>query len=660
MAAIWGVISRERQLSEKAVCRMQDSMQEFKIDRYDSLLREKVYFACGHQYFTKEAEHDISPYYDEATHTYFAADCYLYNRSELIQALVTGRTEDAAEEMERCGDAMLAYRAYRKWGEGFVERIRGSFAFVIYEQMTGQVLLYADHLAQRYLAYYSDEEEICFATVYQPLLAFLGKRKTALSREWIAAAYTDCTADTFKLPGRTVYEKIYHVEPGQYVRIGLASGRVEKCTYWNPLRDAPKLPRMKDEEYKQYFLSVFDSAVKSLLRARGEIGIMLSGGLDSSSVAALAARNLAKEKKFLYSYTAVPADGYEYHNSKFYIENEKELVLAQQKLHPNLIPHFVNAQESNCFSRLQHYAECYREPVKPALNMINVEGMTRAAAEDGCSILLSGQNGNATISYGSILSYLYQKGMSGHWIAAYKEAKAFCRRRGVAGKKLLQVFLQNWKEEKFEKVSFGSDCLVKEEDIRRFRLLRLEKKIRAERGTGGLDSRRRRRGFCFMPLVFQHMGFYGTYNSLRYGVLSLDPTLTKEMIELCVELPIDCNVRGGKERRMVRDYMKGYVPESILENHTGRGVQGADYAYRVNRDWDKMKDGVYDILTGQALGEYLDRDKLHALVEEAKANEYHMDKNLVARLAVISSLGYFVSCERSGDYEADASMQKDN
>lgn len=659
MAAIWGVISREKRLSEKAVGRMQDSMQEFKIDRYDSLIREKVYFACGHQYFTKEAEHDISPYYDEATHTYFAADCYLYNRSELIQALLTGRTEETAEKMEQCGDAVLAYRAYRKWGEGFVERLRGSFAFVIYEQMTGQVLLYSDHLAQRYLAYYSDEEEICFATVYQPLLAFLGKKKTALSREWIAAAYTDCTADTFKLPGRTVYEKIYHVEPGQYVRIGVATGKVEKCTYWNPLRDAPKLPRMKDEEYKQCFLSAFDSAVKGLLRARGEIGIMLSGGLDSSSVAALAARNLAKENKSLYAYTAVPTADYEYRNSRFYIENEKELVLVQQQMYPNLIPHFINVEEYNCFSRLEQYVGIYREPVKVALNMINIEGMTGAAAKDGCSILLSGQNGNATISYGSILSYLYQKGMSGHWIAAYKEAKAFCRRRGVAGKKLLQVFLQNWKEERFEKVSFGADCLVKEEDIRRYRLLQLEKKIRAERGTGGLDSRRRRRGFCFMPLVFQHMGFYGTYSSLQYGVLSLDPTLTKELIELCVELPIDCNVSGGKERRMVRDYMKGYVPEIILENHTGRGIQAADFAYRVNRDWDQVKDAVYEIVSQPILEEYLDRDKLNALIEEAKANEYHMDKNLVARLAVISSLGYFVSRDSSGDYGADAFKQED-
>lgn len=642
MAALWGVIYRDKKVSDETVCKMHNSMQEFKIDRYESLVCENMYFACGHQYFTEEAERDVSPYYDKVTNTIFATDCYLYNRKELILALAEEGKADSISELEQYGDAMLVYCAYRSWGERFVEKLRGSFSIAIYEVMKRQLLLYTDHLAQRYLAYYCDEQKACFATIYQPILAFLGKEKAKICREWVAAAYTDCSADTLRIPGRTVYENVYHVEPGHYIKIDIATGTVQNITYWNPLYAAPKLPRMNDEGYKDLFLTTFGNTVKSMLRARKETGIMLSGGLDSSSVGAFAAIHLAKEEKALFSYTAVPANDFQYQNNKFYVENEKELVLAQQRMHPNIRPRFVNVDELNCFSKLEKYVALYQEPVKPALNMINVEGMTMAAAEDGCSILLSGQNGNATISYGNILTYLYQKSITGHLVAAYKEAKAFCRLRGVAGKKLLQVFVQNLKEERFAKVSFGTDCLVKDEDIERYRLLELEKRIRKERGTGGLDSRRQRKGFCFMPLVFQHMGFYGTYSSLQYGVLSLDPTLTKEMIELCMELPIDCNVRGGKERRIIRDYMKGYVPEAILENHTGRGIQAADFAYRVNRDWDHVKEKVYGILGEPELREYLDDDKLKALVAEAKENEYQMSKNLVARLAVITSLGYFV------------------
>jgi len=640
MSAIWGVIRNGKAIPEVTISAMQKSMNMFKIDRYEEIQQEGVYFACGHQFFTKEAETDVSPYYDEEAGILFTADGMLYNRQELINMLQAAGT--MTEQIANMGDAMLMYRAYICFGESFVEKLSGSFSVAILNINTHELLLYTDHLAQRYLAYYCKEGEVCFATVYQPILAFLGKERTRISREWIATAYQDCTADTFRIPGKTVYEDVYHVEPGKYIKINMLSMQAEKHTYWNPVKRNKRTVKMNDEEYRKLFLSVFEKAVSGLLRANGETGIMLSGGLDSSSVAAMAATHLHKYGKKLYSYTAVPAEGFRYKNTNFYIENEKELVLAQQKMHPNIVPAFVNVEELNCFSKLDRFVEMYREPVKPALNMINVEAMAAAAAKDGCKILLSGQNGNATISYGNILTYVYQKCVSGHFLAAYKEAKAFCKLRKVARKKLLEVFLKTLKEEHLTNPEPGKDCLLREADIRKYRILKLQKKIQKERGTGSMDSQKQRKGFCFMPLVFQHMGFYGTYSSLEHGVLSLDPTLTKEVIDLCMQLPIDCYVHNGKERRMVRDYMKGYVPEVILENHTGRGIQAADFAYRINRDWDKVKEQVYDILGDDTLQEFLDREKLQALIEEARENEYRMEKNLVARLAVIASLGYFV------------------
>ena len=158
-----------------------------------------------------------------------------------------------------------------------------------------------------------------------------------------------------------------------------------------------------------------------------------------------------------------------------------------------------------------------------------------------------------------------------------------------------------------------------------------------------MDSRRQREGFGFMPLVYQHMGFFDTYDSLRYGILSVDPTLTKEVVELCLGMPIDCFVRNGKERRAIRDYMKGYVPDIILDNYAGRGVQAADYAFRVNRDWNKIRDDVNCLLSNPKLLEYLDGEKLQKLLQEIKANEYHLDKTVVAEAAVISSLSSFLN-----------------
>ncbi len=644
MSAIWGIIDRENKILEDvSLSRMRDAMEEFKIDRFESLKRKNAYFACGHQYFTKEAINDVSPYYDEADRVFFVADCYLYNRDELIRLLLCERNSTyQASDLHECGDVELLYKMYGCFGEDFVTRLKGAFAIAVYEEDKGQLLLYTDHLAQRYLAYYCDKQRICFATVYQPLIAYLGKDNVKISDEWIAAAYTDCTADTLKLQARTVYEDIYQVEPGTYVKIDLKTGKSLRVTYWNPLHSVKNMKHMPDEEYKRRFLATFESTVAGLLRSAGETGIMLSGGLDSSTVAAFAAAGLAKEGKKLLSYTAVPADGYKNQSDRFHIEDESEFIMAQAGMYSNLESHFINVSERNCFTDMEEYAKLYMEPVKPVLNMINVAGMEKAAAEDGCRVLLSGQNGNATISYGSILTYIYQKSISGHFVAAYKEAKAFCRLRRVSGKRLLKVFFKVWYEGHFEKFVLGNDCLIKDEYIEKYNLIKLNSKLMRERGTGLMDSRKRRKGFCFMPLVFQHMGFFSTYSSLKHGFISLDPTLTKDMIEFCMSVPIDCNVRGGKERRMVRDYMKGYVPDIILDNHEGRGVQAADYAYRVNRDWEKIKDKVYALFEEPALRRYLSEEKLGELIKEAGENEGNMDKNLVARLALISSLACFL------------------
>lgn len=649
MAAIWGAVDNNKVIDEEKISVMRESMKGFIIDRVDEMRRQNSYFACGHQYFTKEATADVSPIWNEERELLFAADCYLLNREEIIEGLVREKVLEEGEH-SGLGDARLAYHAYLCWGERFAERLKGSFAFAVYRREEQEVLLYTDHLAQRYLTYSFCAGEVCFATVYQPILAYMGRDRIALNREWIAAAFTDCTADTLKIPRITVYEGVYHVEPGSYVKISVPDGSAETIIYWNPLKRKRKYPGYKDEDYKELFLSTFEQTLSSMLRAAGETGISLSGGLDSSAVGAFAARRLAQEGKKLYGYTSVPAKDYEWHNSRFVIENEMDMVLEHQKMYPNIVPRFIDVSDRNCFTSMEAYAEIYREPVKPVLNMTALEEIRASAGRDGCSILLSGQNGNATISYGNILSYIYQKCLSGHFAAAYREAKAFCRFRGVSKGKLIKVFLEAVKDEKLTPLSYGEACFARREDVKQYKLLTRERLIKKTRGTGFLDSKRQRRGFCFMPLVFQHMGYFDTYGSLRYGVLPLDPTLTKDMIELCITLPIDCYVRSGKERRAVRDYMKGYVPDRILDNHVGRGRQAADFDYRVNRDWEEIKDKVYTILEEPDLREYLDTEKVQKLLDEVKANEGALGKDVVAKAAVISSLGCFLKWEKSNRF----------
>ena len=66
MAAIWGILSHsESNIQPELSVSMKKRMGKYKIDRIDDLLSDKFYFACGHQYFTPEAVHEILPYHDK-------------------------------------------------------------------------------------------------------------------------------------------------------------------------------------------------------------------------------------------------------------------------------------------------------------------------------------------------------------------------------------------------------------------------------------------------------------------------------------------------------------------------------------------------------------------------------------------------------------------
>ncbi|MBR6536731.1 MAG: hypothetical protein IKT67_05975 [Lachnospiraceae bacterium] len=646
MSAIWGMIAKDTSIPETTVSAMQNSMRNFKIDRYHNIVRGSVYFACGLQHFTKISQTEQFPLYDEATDTYFTADCVLINREDVILLLSTTYKD---RELTTLSDGALSYKMYQQFGERFVEYLRGSFSFAVYCASKKELLLYADHFARRYLAYSVHNDKVCFSTAYQPLLAVLAPTERKLNRQWIASAYTDFTADTIKLHGATVYENIFHVEPGQYIKIHTDSHRVEKYTYWNPLTNLKKLNLAKDEDYCTLFLSTFRKAVTDLLCVEGEVGIMLSGGLDSSSVAAFAASVLQKRNLKLYGYTAVPCKDYKAQNTRTQIENETSFILAQQQMYPNLHPQFIGSDSKNAFSSINAHAACYMEPVKPILNMVNTHGMMEQAAADGCRLILSGQNGNATISYGGIRTYIYQKLKGFCFGDAYRAFQCFCKRHHVSKKYFIKVFFKTWQEEHLKKYKLGDDCFLKQDHIRTYNVEAQERKLLKARGNGCMDSEAQRNGFGFMPLVYQHMGFYDTMGSLRYGVLSVDPTLTKEMVELCLSLPIDCYVKNGKERRAIRDYMKGYVPDVILDNFAGRGVQAADFAFRVNRDWDSIREEVFRLLENPKLKEYLDEHKIAALIDELKQKEYKLEKSDVAKAAVIASLSAFLNQVENGE-----------
>jgi asparagine synthase (glutamine-hydrolysing) len=250
-----------------------------KIVEFDRLL-------LGHWHFwtTPEEVNERQPLALPKLPYRIALDGRLDNREEIIALLELDPAKAA-----RFSDAALILQAYNRWQEKAFLKIVGVFALAIYDEEKKVLLCARDHLGDRTLFYTETA----------------AGRVVVASEPWAVAATCDLQPGidpgtvahffNFSTPqdGATFYEGIYELLPAHLMRIS-AKG-VELVRYWQP--DPDKKIRYKTEaEYVQHFLSLLEESIRARMRSPSPIAVAMSGGLDSTAIASLAAKEAAPQK----------------------------------------------------------------------------------------------------------------------------------------------------------------------------------------------------------------------------------------------------------------------------------------------------------------------------------------------------------------------------
>lgn len=642
MSAIWGIIAKNDSNLDLLAKTMTDAMSIYDLDRTDTILQRNVFFACGHQYITPESIYDVSPFYDSDNGIYFCADCFIYNRTHVINSILAHpefKSLTDANNLAQCGDSQLAYFAYKLMGNNFVSILRGSFSFAIYCEAQKELHLFSDHLFKRYLAYSVTNDFICFATTYKPIKACL-RSQLKINRSFIANAYKNMSPMMFDESEETIYSNVYHLTNASHVTIDFTH-QIKRTKYWNPLLSVKKLKYDNETDFKNLFLSKYTEITQSLLRARKETGIMLSGGLDSASVAALAAPYLEKHGKKLYSYTSIPLPEYNSTIGTQIIEDESYLIEEQRKKYSNLIPRYVSGAPDNCMTHIDSEQKLYDSPIKPVINNLYITKCSQRIQEDNCSIVLTGSNGNATVSYGYITQCLSLAFTKGHFAKAYREMFAYCKKNKISRKRYFTIWTLTILKD-ILRIPSNHFYYLQKDDITKYNLKHDAWNNKRKFGTNILTSERQKKNFMYMPSLYTQKSFFYTSQGLLYGYLEVDPTLTVEMIELCLSLPDECFGKDGTERRLIKEYMKDLLPAAIIADNKGVGIQSADSTYRINKDWDMLKNSVYDVLSDPILANYLDSTAINELIDKMHSTEYNFDKPTACHVAILTSLAYFL------------------
>ncbi|WP_411084671.1 asparagine synthase (glutamine-hydrolyzing) [Streptomyces sp. cmx-18-6] len=203
----------------------------------------------------------------------------IYNYRELRSDLAS-----RGHHFRTRSDTEVVLRGYLEWGEGVVDKLNGMFAFAVWDVRTQELLLVRDRMGVKPLYYYPTADGVLFGSEPKTILAHPGiprRINTDGLRELL---------DMVKTPEHAIFTGMYEVRPGHTIRVR-REGLVKRC-YW----------ALEAKEHTDSLQQTIDTVrglledtVSRQLISDVPLCSLLSGGLDSSAVTALAAKALAAE-----------------------------------------------------------------------------------------------------------------------------------------------------------------------------------------------------------------------------------------------------------------------------------------------------------------------------------------------------------------------------
>lgn len=204
----------------------------------------------------------------------------IFNYKELRQDLVTAGKYSFRSE----SDTEVLLYAIREWGlEGCLKRIRGMYAFALFDKQEGSLTLVRDPLGVKPLYYYQNGLTVAFASEIKAILSMPGVKKR-LNHQ---ALYHYLTFANAPAP-ETFFEGVSKLEAGCYLRMDCA-GNWKEARYWDPTRYKPDSRALPEQMYVEEVRRLLRQAVARRMVSDVPFGVFLSGGVDSSLNVALMA-----------------------------------------------------------------------------------------------------------------------------------------------------------------------------------------------------------------------------------------------------------------------------------------------------------------------------------------------------------------------------------
>jgi len=439
--------------------------------------------------------------------------------------------------------------------------------------------------------------------------------KCELNDFWIIS-YLALSGPTHELDSnQTVFKDIMQLSPSSFVEV--SEGSITEKIYWKPT-STEKLHEISDKDAEEGLLKVLTVAVEQRIKSNKNIGIFLSGGLDSSTVGAIASNKLANMNQNLYAYSSIPVETFKRNIGSHVISNESEYIMSLLDMYKNIIPNFHSSQDKNSITDIDQHLLILEHPYRFIENWFWIDELSKLALKDDCAIVVNGQYGNSTISFGDIEPYLIDTLKKFHLKDFYKNVSDYSKLMEVSKNTYLRFFLKHFftfndqLKSKFLFVNLENDNLANKQLFnslgvkKKFKIIKVGSYINTKRNFEEIQK------FNSTPRVFSQVNEAYCKLALEYGIEFRDPTMDKRVIEYCFSMPNSQFVREGKPRDLIRRTTRNILPDKIRVNYKYKGYQSADWIYRLEGHVEFVCNEVISHLKKDLFIRYVDCDMVEA------------------------------------------------
>ena len=335
--------------------RAANALRQYGPDRADMAVADGIGLVHVLMRMTPEDQFDRQPW-QGGSGALITADVRLDNRDKVLE-----RIGVMPGEARAWPDSRVLLAGWEKLGDALWPILRGPFAVAIWDPRRRVLTLARDHLGLNVVMWHRSARFFAFATMPNGLFA-LDDVPRQLSEEKLADFFVLNHADH----ATTIYRNVFRLPPAHVMRIE-ADGSFKQFRYWSPAEIAP-VELGCDRDYAEGLRERLDVAVRRQMRSAHPVGCLLSGGLDSSSVAALAARALAEKNERLAAFTGVPRRGFNGAVPAGHYADETPYVEAIARTVGNIDVSYVENDRCHDFSELERFFIALEGPVRNPTN----------------------------------------------------------------------------------------------------------------------------------------------------------------------------------------------------------------------------------------------------------------------------------------------------